>query len=152
MVTRSDGDASRGDAKGSDRGWLIRALLWTVAYAAIARGVGNLYPFSTFEMYGGTQLGSASRIAVRTDDGVAEVERFTRWRCATPPDPDPRTCREAWPYFHIEAVDRTAVAWIAAAPPPQGTGRSAEVIRRVWRLVPTREIHDCVLAVCEVEP
>lgn len=146
MADSSDG------APRSRRPLLVRALVWTAAYVVIARGVGNLYPFSTFEMYGGTQLGSASRIVVRTDDGVAEVERFESWRCETPPDPDPRICREAWPYFHIEAVDRTAVAWIAAAPPPRGQGRAVTVIRRVWRLAPVFDVHDCVLAACEVDP
>lgn len=139
-------------AEHRDRRLLVRALVWTAAYVVVARGVGNLYPFSTFEMYGGTRLGSASRIAVEVDGELVEVERFTRWRCTTPPDPDPRQCREAWPFFHIEAVDRGAVAWIEAAPPPQRDARTATVVRRVWRLSPRFEIHDCALAICEVAP
>lgn len=139
-------------AEHRDRRLLVRGFVWVVAYVVIARGVGNLYPFSTFEMYGGTRLVSASRIAAQVDGEIVEVERFSRWRCEAPPDPDPRRCREAWPFFHIEAVDRAAVAWIAAAPPPEGAARSATVVRRVWQLSPTFERHDCALAVCEVAP
>jgi hypothetical protein len=72
-----------------------------LGYLAAARGVGNLYPFSTFEMYGATRLVDASRIVVRERDEVHELDRFSQWRCDSAPDPDPRVCVACWTFFNI---------------------------------------------------
>lgn len=122
---------------------------------AVAFGVGNLYPFSTFEMYGGTRLTSASRIGVRVGDQVVEIREFSRWRCQAPPDPSPQACPREWPMQHIEAIDREAVAWIAAAGDPGADGVPVEVVRRIWRWESDdgrASVSDCVLARCEAAP
>lgn len=131
-----------------------RAVVLALFYLAIARALGNVYPFSTFEMYGGTRLTSASRIAVVVDGEVHEVERFDRWRCEAPPDPDPRRCTQQWPFFHVEARDREALAHVERAMAPAGEGRDAMLVRRVWRVPEDGApvIEDCELARCEVAP
>jgi hypothetical protein len=139
-------------------GWRARAAILALAYVAVARGVGNLYPWSNFEMYGATRLTSASRIAVRVQDGDApdglvEIERFSRWRCEAPLDVDPRHCVAQWPYFHVEARDLEVLAHIDAAGDPGDAGRAAVVVRRVWRLGDgPAQAQDCELARCEVAP
>ncbi|MBX7082610.1 MAG: hypothetical protein K1X88_25620 [Nannocystaceae bacterium] len=136
----------------SPRATILRAAVLLVAYVVIAHGVGNLFPFSGFEMYGATRLGSSSRIAVRTAAGLREVEAFSAWRCELPPDPDPRQCAAQWPFFHVEARDREALAHVAHAPAPTH-GEAVVLIRRVWRLEQgAYEVDDCELARCEVAP
>jgi len=132
----------------------LRALVLLVAYVAAARGVGNLYPLSTFEMYGGTRLTTASRIAVIDAAGVHEVERFSRWRCAASVDVDPRRCTHQWPYFHVEARDREVLAHIERAADPGADARPVVVIRRVWRASEDGPMtpSDCELARCEAAP
>jgi hypothetical protein len=125
-----------------------------LGYVVAARGVGNLYPLSTFEMYGATRLVDASRIVVIAPDGPHEVERFAKWRCDRTPDPDPRQCGESWPFFHIEASDRAAIDRVRNATVP-GTGATPVLlVRRVWRLDErdtSVQIEDCELARCEAE-
>ncbi|MFO0631755.1 MAG: hypothetical protein U0168_02790 [Nannocystaceae bacterium] len=136
----------------SPRATFLRALVLMLAYVVVAHGVGNLFPFSGFEMYGATRLDSSSRIAVRTSEGLREVESFSAWRCEAPPDPDPRQCAAQWPFFHVEARDREALAHIERAPVPT-RGEAVVLIRRVWRLQHGGyEVDDCELARCEVAP
>lgn len=139
--------------------WRARAAVLALAYVAAAHGVGNLYPWSSFEMYGATRLTTASRIAVRVQDDaqsvdpVAEIERYSRWRCEAPPVVDPRRCVGQWPYFHVEARDLEVLAHIDAAGDPGDEGRPAVVVRRVWRLGDgPAQVEDCELARCEVAP
>jgi len=125
-----------------------------VGYVVAARGVGNLYPFSTFEMYGATRLVDASRIVAIGQDGPHEVERYSRWRCDPAPDPDPRTCDESWPFFHIEASDRAAIDHVRSAAAPASGASSVVLVRRVWRLDErdaSVRVEDCELARCEAE-
>lgn len=132
--------------------WRARAAVLALAYVVLARGVGNLYPFSGFEMYGATRLSTASRIAVVTADGVAEVERFSRWRCDGPIAIDPRQCVAQWPYFHVEARDLEVLAFVEHAEDPGDDARPATLIRRVWRLGDVAQVDDCVIATCEAAP
>lgn len=132
--------------------WLPWVLLGT--YVLAARGAGNVYPFSTFEMYGSTPLDSASRIVVRDGDEVHEVERFARWSCDRVPTEDPRACSREWPFFHMEGVDRATLRRVREAEVPGDGARSVALVRRIWRLradgPPT--IADCELARCEASP
>jgi hypothetical protein len=134
---------------------LVSALV-LAGYLAVGRAVGNLYPFSTFEMYAAERPSSASRVFARDAAGaVHEVFDFARWRCdATAESPiDPMTCRAEWPFEYVPAQDREAAAWIAEHPGPDG-GEAVELVRRVWRL-PDRAgappSVDCLLARCRVE-
>ena len=129
------------------------ALTLIGAYVVTARGVGNLFPISTFEMYGRSTPGSASRIIVRRSDGsLAEVTDFEAFDCATEVSADPMTCLDAWPFEHVPAEDEGAVAHVQEAAARLDDGEEVEVVRRVWRLrdetVPHAE--DCTLARCSV--
>ncbi|HET6582397.1 MAG TPA: hypothetical protein VFG69_03095, partial [Nannocystaceae bacterium] len=123
-------------------------------YVLAARGAGNLYPFSTFDMYGKTALDSASRIVARDGDELHEIEHYEHWRCEAPPPVDPHACPREWPFVHLESVDRVAIRRIHDADPPGADARPVAVVRRIWRFsgdaAPT--IVDCVLASCEASP
>jgi hypothetical protein len=133
----------------------VSRLAWIAfaTYVAAAVGAHNLYPLSTFEMYGATPLATASRIVVIDGDTAREVERYEHWRCDVEPSPEPRACLATWPFFHMEAVDRAAVDRVRVAGPPQ-RGREVALVRRIWRFTEADEpaIEDCVLARCEVAP
>lgn len=123
-------------------------------YVVAARGVGNLYPLSTFEMYGATRLVDASRIVVIAQGEPHEVERFSKWRCDREPDPDPHRCDESWPFFHIEASDRAAIDRVRNAASPGADAIAVVLVRRIWRLGERDgevAVEDCELARCEVE-
>lgn len=122
------------------------------AWLGVAFAVGNLYPFSRFEMYGGATLRSASRIAVRSGNEVVEVERFEAYACPIPVDPDPRACLASWPFDHLPQEDRDRIARIDDGPPldPEGA-LEVEIVRRIWRFEPGQDaprVTDCVLASC----
>jgi hypothetical protein len=123
-------------------------------YVLAARGVGNLYPFSTFDMYGSTALDSASRIVAREGEQVREVERYEHWRCETLPSADPHVCPREWPFVHLESVDRATIRRVREASPPTHDARPVAIVRRIWRFsgddAPTTA--DCVLARCEASP
>ena len=117
-------------------------------YALTARGVGNLYPFSTFEMYGSTTTASASRIVVREGGEDHEVREYAGFDCDRPVSPDPRACLEQWPFAHLPAVDAATARAINRS---SGRGVEVEVVRRIWRFEPEETVVDCVLAVCRAE-
>jgi hypothetical protein len=136
--------------------WLPRWLPWVLlaTYVLAARGAGNLYPLSTFDMYGKTALDSASRIVARDGEELREIERYEHWRCETQPSPDPHECPREWPFVHLESVDRAAIRRVREADPPKDGARPVAIVRRIWRFSgddPPTTV-DCVLARCEASP
>ena len=131
--------------------WIVVALAM-VGYLAIARVLGDVYPFSTFSMYGGATLDSASRIVVVGDGGAAEIESFATLACDREIDVAPLACVEEWPYTHFPAVDQQAAAAIAARSGPPGRGHAVAIVRRIWRFDASGSpviARDCELARCE---
>jgi hypothetical protein len=130
--------------------WSVVAIAM-LGYLAIARVLGDVYPFSTFSMYGGATLESASRIVVVAADGAAEIESFATLACDREIDVAPLACAHEWPYAHFPAVDEEAAAAIAARASPRGAGEPVAVVRRIWRFdadgLPVAS--DCELARCE---
>jgi hypothetical protein len=118
------------------------------AYLVTARGVGNLYPFSTFEMYGSATTESASRIIVLEGDEPREVREYAGFDCAQPVSPDPRACLSQWPFTHLPEVDAAAARAINRS---SGTGADVRIVRRIWRFEDGETIEDCVLAMCRAE-
>jgi hypothetical protein len=120
------------------------SLLALVCYFAAARASGNLYPFSTYDMYAGRSASSASRIAVRLASGeLREVDTFGAWALDGPLSLATDRCSEPVPYT-IDYLDAAAAAFIREHPGP-GAER-VEVVRHIWRFAPhglTEE--DCVL-------
>ena len=133
---------------------LLFAAMLMGTYVLAARGVGNLFPISTFEMYGRSAPGSASRIVVRrAGGGLEEVTAFEAFECSEPIDGDPIACLDAWPYEHVPAEDEGAVAHVRDhAARLDGAGESVEIVRRIWRLrgETAPEVEDCALARCSV--
>jgi hypothetical protein len=120
------------------------SLLALVCYFAAARASGNLYPFSTYDMYAGRTATSASRIAVRTASGeLREVDGFDAWELDGPLSLDTAGCDGEVPYT-IDYLDDAAAAFIREH---AGHGREpVEVVRHIWRLRPDGNTEeDCVL-------
>jgi hypothetical protein len=58
------------------------AVLALIGYLLAARGVGSLYPFSTFPMYSGAAGGAVSRLMARLPSGeLVEVTDLVGWQC-----------------------------------------------------------------------
>ena len=134
-----------------DDAW-FPALCVLVGYFAIARGLGNFYPFSTFEMYAGLSAHTASRVlAVDAAGGEHEIRRFEGYRCDSL-ELEPPSCREHGDYYRIGYVEREAAEYLAAqaAAPERGEGEPVRLVRRIWRFhgsgPPT--VEDCPVASC----
>lgn len=122
-------------------------------YVVVARGVGNLYPWSTFEMYGGVGSNTASQIVVRDAQGqIVPVNSFRRYNCNRKIQADPQVCGELWPFDHLPYKDAAAAQRINGARAPTQASQQVEVLRRVWRFVPelsAPQVRDCSLARCQ---
>lgn len=139
-------------ARALDDAW-FSALCVLAGYVAIAQGLGNLYPFSTFEMYAGVSTHSASRVVALDSGGAThEIRDFEAYGCDSL-DLEPASCREHGDYYTIGYVEREAVEYLASPPsaPPHGDAQPIRLVRRIWRFQgpgqPT--IEDCPLARCQ---
>lgn len=116
------------------------ALLATIVllgYVGVSRGVGDLYPFSTFSMYARSGREAVSRIVARTADGQAHpVRAFTDWSCDGPIKPRPARC-EALGDFDACYLDTEDLVHLEAHRAPDGGDAAGaepvELTRRVWR-------------------
>jgi len=128
------------------------SLLALLAYLALGRAAGNLYPFSSFNMYSTERVQSASRIVARDDQGrVHELDEYTAWDCPKPPDIRPDACPAQWPFYYIPYLDREAAALLAARQAPLPDAAPVTVIRRVFRLHERPgdpALEDCSLQTC----
>lgn len=135
-----------------DDAWFPAACV-LAGYFAVAQGLGNLYPFSTFEMYAGVEAHSASRLLARDGDGrVHEIREFSAYRCG-PIDLRPAGCAGGEDYYTIGYVEREAAEDLAArtAAPMSGPARDVLLIRRVWRFhgPDAPSVDDCAVATCQ---
>jgi hypothetical protein len=139
----------------TDDAW-FPALCVLAGYVVIAQGLGNLYPFSTFEMYAGVSTHTASRvIAVDPGGGAHEIRDFGAYRCDSL-DLEPSACGEHGEYYTIGYVEREAAEYLAAqsTAATQGEGESVRLVRRIWRFRGTGQptVEDCALASCRAVP
>jgi hypothetical protein len=130
----------------------VVAALVLAGYVGVSFAVGNLYPFSVFDMYSRART-TASRIVARDERGqIVEVGRYESWQCDGPIDVSPAACGEPGSYFYVGYLDRERADYIAGH---RGTGTSpapVDVIRRIWWLEndspgPPRTT-DCLLQRC----
>jgi hypothetical protein len=138
--------------RATDDAWFPAACV-LAGYVVIAQGVGNLYPFSTFEMYAGVSTHTASRVLALDAAGAThEIRDFEAYRCDTL-DLQPAACRERGDYYSIGYVEREAAEYLAAqaSVPPRGDELPIRLVRRIWRFHGTGEpaVEDCALASCE---
>jgi hypothetical protein len=134
-----------------DDAWFPAACV-LAGYVAIAQGLGNLYPFSTFEMYAGVSTHTASRVlAVDPAGATREIRDFAAYRCDSL-ELQPASCRDHGEYYSIGYVEREAAEYLAAqaSAAPQGEELSIRLVRRIWRFHGAREptVEDCALASC----
>jgi hypothetical protein len=143
------------------RAALAVAGLSFVGYFAVARIVGNVYPFSTFPMYAGEHLTSGSRIVAKDDmEHLHEVSDGIAWECDAPsqdraaqsatPGLDPTACigRDV---YSITYVDREAIDYVRAHPGSDPRSQPVDLVRHIWRFPdgegpPTQT--DCRIARC----
>lgn len=113
--------------------------LTAIAFATYllgSRGVGDLYPWSTFDMYSHTPGGTSSRVLVLDGGETRDVADFRSWRCDGPIDLSPLRCEGiAWPFYHVPYVDAAAAALVregGAGEPEGGERVEVQLVRRIW--------------------
>lgn len=139
-------------SRASDDAW-FPALCVLAGYFVIARGLGNLYPFSTFEMYAAVEARSASRLLAEDGEGrLHEIREFAAYRCGSI-DPKPAACATGGDYYTIGYVEREAAEDLATrtAAPMNGAAQDVRLIRRVWRFhgPGAPSVQDCMVATCQ---
>jgi hypothetical protein len=130
------------------------ALLAFAGYFVIARGVHDLYPFSTFSMYSGAHPASASRIIAIDEGGTPrELERYGELRCAEPIDLSRDRCGPE-PFYNVPYLDRDAEAYVRSHLAGAEGSHEAEkvlIVRRIWRFPEeggAPRVQDCDLVSC----
>jgi hypothetical protein len=128
-------------------------LLCLLGYVAIARGLGNVYPFSTFSMYSGARASSASRVVARDDRGALhEVTDYVAWSCGEAVDVRPERCAEQQAFYTIPYVDRAAEEYLLANGGDDPRAVPVDVVRHIWRFRTEPNAEDCVLQRCRAVP
>ncbi len=136
---------------------MLRTTTWVslvvlLGYLVLAHTVGNLYPFSTFDMYATSQLSVGSRIIAVDSTGHAhEVRRFTNFACDGPVVLDPETC----PNRHIPYLADALQAYLTANLTNQSPGGVAlQIVQRVWWFAGDGElisVEDCPVLTCRAD-
>jgi hypothetical protein len=129
--------------RGAEPRWLVATLAFA-GYFLAARGVGNLYPLSTFPMYSGAPAAALSRVMARTAAGeFLEVTDLVAWRCETLPRLEDVACADA---RGIAYVDREREDHIRAH---AGAGAEpVELVRRVFSFDGAARPAACVISRC----
>jgi hypothetical protein len=134
----------------ANRGAIAVAAVAFVGYFAVARIVGNVYPFSTFPMYAEGHRTTASRIVAKDAKGVLhEVTDATAWSCDSAAL-DPSACTGPDVYA-IHYVDREAIDCVRATQVETSNAPPVDLVRHVWAF-PDDEgpptTRDCRIAAC----
>ncbi len=119
-----------------------------VTYLLAARGPGNLFPLSVFDMYQGKARDVVARMLVLDADGrVSEVDAFDDWSCTWEEATIVEACGEA--HRLLEYVERDQREYVERH---HGDGREAvTLVSRAYRLPDapgTPATSDCPVARC----
>ncbi|MFO0635583.1 MAG: hypothetical protein U0168_22295 [Nannocystaceae bacterium] len=128
---------------------------WSIfaAYVVAARGIGNAFPLSVFDMYQGRGGDSAARVLVRESDGrTRELDRYTALQCH-PRLPQLMEVRRSCGPQHqpLDYVTRDQQRWLEAHLVDEPQPREVAIVSRAWWLRPHAGepgFDDCVIARC----
>lgn len=142
--------------EGSDSGAAARSRLGLVlgvvgAYLATAFGLGNLYPFSVFDMYAGDKASSASRVVARDAEGhLDEVRAWTGWSCDPWPRLDLDACQREPPFYVVPYINREHEQYLSEHRGSPDGGEVVDLVAKVWWLDASgvRSAETCVIASC----
>jgi hypothetical protein len=130
----------------------ILAALSLVTYVGVARGVLNVYPFSTYSMYAEGHSSSASRLGVRDARGVMhEVEDYSAYHCDGPLRTEASRCENFGRVDFVPYIDRAAHSYVETHSGDAANAEPVEIVRRIWTFTDGRapaSVHDCVLHHC----
>lgn len=123
-----------------------------VGYVLVARGLDNLYPFSTFDMYSQVDSSSASRVVARDADGtLREVTAYRALDCEGRLDVSEDSCGTAAEIYRVPYKDEEAVQHVETHRGASPDAAPVDIVRHVWKLSddgsPALE-KDCVLVRC----
>ena len=120
-----------------------------LAYMGIAWGVGNLYPFSVFDMYSFDKADSASHLLVRDSLGVAhEVFDYTAFCYDKQLTVGLASCGPPGSFYSLPRKDLEVLRYVQRHRSRSAQGRPATLVRRIWRLEDKPgppDYHDCDL-------
>lgn len=122
-----------------------------ISYAVIARGVGNLYPFSIFEMYAKPSGSVTTRLGVRdSTGGVHDVSSYVDWHCSEPIVWEKFSC-DVEPLRRVpNYLERAEINHVQSNISDVAKGEPVDLIQRVWRVSSEQSISvaDCTLTKC----
>jgi hypothetical protein len=119
------------------------ATLVLAGYLLAARGVGDLYPLSTYSMYAGSPGDSISRVMALVGGSFVEVTDLSSWQCDNLPHLEAAQCGGA---RGIAYLDREREAHIRNH--PGDGGEPVELVRRVFSFDGVQRPAYCTLARC----
>jgi hypothetical protein len=122
---------------------VLVSTLVLAGYLAAAKGVGNLYPISTFPMFSESSGEAVTRIMARTGGEFVEVDEFTSWDCPKLPSLDTTSCAGV---PSIPYVDREREDYLRAH--AGSGGERVELVRRVFSFDGAQRPPYCVIAQC----
>jgi hypothetical protein len=123
---------------------LFLSALVLIGYLAAARGVGSLYPLSTFPMYAAPAGEAVTRIMAHTAGGEwVEVGDLEGWQCDTLPHLETTRCGGAG---GIAYVDREREDFIRRH--LGSGGEPIELVRRVFSFDGVVRPPYCVISRC----
>ncbi|MBX7080751.1 MAG: hypothetical protein K1X88_16255 [Nannocystaceae bacterium] len=155
MRRRSDGALVQSASVPAVRTRVTTLAAWAIfaAYVIAARGIGNAFPLSVFDMYQGRGGDTAARVRVREADGsTRELDRYGALQCY-PRLPMLTELRRSCGPEHqpLDYVTRDQQRWLEAHLVDTPQSREVAIVSRAWWLTPREhgpEFTDCVLARC----
>lgn len=123
-----------------------------VVYVAVAFGVNNAFPFSTFEMYSGDAPTSPARLVVEDAAGeYHEIDRYTDWSCAVELDYamlEQAMCPDGEPGRPLGYIVQQKLDYMRQHAATGAQGEPLVLLIHAWRLGDEIVTVDCVVTEC----
>jgi hypothetical protein len=120
-------------------------------YLGVSFGVGNLYPFSIYDMYASDPGARASRLVVRDAAGLREISRFSGFACDEPVRAAFERCKAQHVVNTIGYVVDEHLRALETAPASGDAREPVDVVMKVWGLDERSVVSEaeCRLSRCE---